>query len=129
LALKIFDMSDRCGYPLYAKTSGERPVYLCGRYMQSGGKECNHNAGDGEAALKLTLGFLHDAVGRIGGREAMREKLMRIAERERASGAKVNNIDDIRRLERQLSEAESELHLIWRNWARAQDDVSHEAFG
>jgi len=97
--------------------------------MRSSGSECNHNAVDGEAALQFTLGFLHAAAERAGGREALRGRLMGIAKRERANGTEATDLEKIKALEAQLAAAEEELKLIRRNWALAKDDVAHEALG
>ena len=46
----LIDLPDGCGHPMYARTSGERPLYVCGRYLKSSGVDCEHNYVDGEAA-------------------------------------------------------------------------------
>ena len=45
-----------------------RPIlYRCGRYVNSGGGECHHNTGDGDAMLRLVLDALVKCVSKAGG--------------------------------------------------------------
>lgn len=127
LALKIFDVSDEFGYPLYAVTSENRPHYVCSRYMNTSGQACNHNAVDGEAALRFTLNFLRVAVERVGGRDALKAKLDQIAERERTRSSDESCQDASLQLEAKTSAAKTELALIKRNLARASNDEEYSA--
>lgn len=59
LSTRVYDMN--CGYPMYARTSGERRLYTCGRYINTYGDQCDHNQVDAEAALEFVLGVLANA--------------------------------------------------------------------
>lgn len=126
LALRLWDMSDGCGHPMYARTSGNRPLYVCGKYMKSAGSECNHNAVDGAAALSFVIGTLQQLILRAGGRDALRARLLTNARAEQTSPPV--EPPRLREIQRRLSAAEVELSKIQRNFARAQDDEELKLF-
>jgi hypothetical protein len=71
LSTRIIDLTDGCGSALHGRKSGERLIYGCGRYVNSGGAECHHNAVAADAMLKLVLDALVEYVTKAGGREAI----------------------------------------------------------
>jgi len=71
LSCRIVDLTDGCG----AMMHGQRPIYVCGRYMRTEGDECENNAVDGEALLRFTLKTLRQLVDRHGNRDKLRQLL------------------------------------------------------
>jgi Recombinase len=127
LAMKIFDMTGGCGHPVYALTSGNRPLYKCGRYLKTAGAECKHNTVDGEAALAFLVNVLRQQVDLLGGRDELRRRLTKLVE---ASQRAVPDEDEggaIRQLQHRLLNAEAELNLVARNLARADGQPEYEA--
>jgi hypothetical protein len=59
LSTRVYDMA--CGSPMWARTSGERRLYTCGKYINSSGKQCEHNQVDAEATLAFVLQTLRQA--------------------------------------------------------------------
>jgi hypothetical protein len=123
--MRIYDQTDGCGHPMYARMSGKRTLYVCGRYMNGAG--CSHNAIDGEAALRFALGVLRQRAGQFGGREALRRKLLAFAQAPKPPRPEPLH-DALKRVEVQLRVAEEDLRLIERNFARARDDDDAEMF-
>lgn len=62
----IVDLTDGCGCAMHGRKSGERLIYRCGRYVNSGGHECHHNTVDGDAMLRRVLDALVECVGKAG---------------------------------------------------------------
>ena len=52
---------------MHGRKSGERLIYGCGRYVNSGAAECHHNTVDANAMLKLVLDALVECVTKAGG--------------------------------------------------------------
>jgi recombinase-like zinc beta ribbon protein len=126
LALRIVDLTDGCGHPMYAKTSGNRRLYVCGRYLKSSGLQCEHNYVDGEAALAYVLSQLRQYVWCEGGRDALRSALMKIAQQECESQPRRRE-EDARTVESRLESLRREEATITRNLARASDNAMFAA--
>ncbi len=120
LAMCVWDATPGCGHPMYAKTSGNRPLYVCGRYMKTNGACCEHNAVDGEGLLRFVLKLLPQLVDRIGGRDALAEKIRQIATAE--SVISTDSLDPIVAVQNQLRDEDEVLRTMQRNLARAKDD-------
>ena len=54
-------------------------MYVCGNYVKTAGANCQHNAVDGDAALKFVLNFLIEQIERLGGRNALKSRLEKLA--------------------------------------------------
>jgi hypothetical protein len=76
LSCRIADLTDGCGAVMYGRMHGQRPIYVCGRYMRTEGGECENNAVDGEAMLRFTLKTLRQLVDRHGNQEKLRQLLL-----------------------------------------------------
>ncbi len=126
LALHVWDMTNGCGHPMYARTSGSRPLYVCGRYMKTDGAECDHNAVDGEAALAFILSVFQQRIEQFGGREALRNRLMRMAAAPHVETSDTLAQKELHRVQQQLVEAEEELKVIGRNMARARNNEAYK---
>jgi len=72
----LFDLTSKCGSPMYGLSAQQRVVYKCGRYMKTKGAECHHNQVDADAILKCTLSTLKGLLEAHGGRESLKDKLM-----------------------------------------------------
>ena len=133
LALRVFDMSkskglpEGCGHPMYAKTSGSRALYLCGRYNKTAGCQCDHNAVDADATLTFVLNVLRQSVDSVGGREALREQLHKLA-RGCTAPAAPKVADDLQVIAQRVAGLEAEAQAIGRNLARSKDDEEMELF-
>jgi len=79
LGKRVYDQTDGCGYPLYGRMRDGKPEYMCGRYMKSRRTECNSNSVDGVQLTRFTLATLREQVSRIGGREAVRQRIEELA--------------------------------------------------
>jgi hypothetical protein len=127
LSSRVFDLTDQCGHPMYGRTSGNRLLYTCGRYLNSNGADCEHNQFDGEALFQFVLGFLRQLVVGSGGREAVREALMALASKEQIAQPRIVE-DVLRRVEKNLIIEKDELALIERNMSRARDENELDVF-
>jgi DNA invertase Pin-like site-specific DNA recombinase len=79
LACRVYDLTDDCGSIMYGRTSGNRRMYTCGRYMKNGAAACQHNQVDADALLQFTMAALREIVDRMGARELLRKKLVDLA--------------------------------------------------
>ncbi|GMU34732.1 MAG: hypothetical protein AMXMBFR20_26040 [Planctomycetia bacterium] len=121
LAMRVFDMTDGCGHPMYARTSGNRSLYVCGRYLKSGGAECEHNSVDGGALTDFIVNLLYQLVSRCGGRAALKKELEKLAFQE-AEKSPTREIQRQTHLERELKSSQEELRQIEENLARAPNE-------
>src|SRR5207342_3387915 len=76
LACRLVDLTDGCGSVLYGRTTHDRAIYTCGRYMRTAGAECESNQVDAEATLRFTLKTLRQFVDLNGRRGKLRQKLL-----------------------------------------------------
>jgi hypothetical protein len=106
---------------LYGRRQRQRAVYLCSKYMRSGGKNCSYNAVDAEATLSFVLSVLQQRVQVCGGREALRARLMQLAAAESTPQASPLR-NELELAEQRLAVLQVELKTIRRNLARAGDD-------
>ena len=123
LSTRVYDMN--CGYPMYAKTSGDRRLYTCGRYINTDGRKCDHNQVDAEATLEFVLGVLRQRVLQCGGREALRKKLIGIAAAAADNRPKVVQ-HELQILQDRLHSLEQEVELLGTNLGRAQDNDEYK---
>ena len=112
LATKVVDMTDGCGWGLYARTNGKRRQYVCGRYMSTSGAECEHNSVDAEALLLAVLQIISNGYSAIGGRLGFLDYLNK-----KSGPASIGN--EMRTLELRLDEVRIE-----RDQALADAEVS-----
>jgi hypothetical protein len=96
LSTRIIDLTDGCGSALHGRKSGERLIYGCGRYVNSGAAECHHNTVDADAMLKLVLDALVECVTKAGGREAIRGRLLAKQKDDARYEALAHAFDEIR---------------------------------
>jgi DNA invertase Pin-like site-specific DNA recombinase len=76
LSCRVYDLSADCNSIMYGHTSGQRKLYTCGRYMRTGGAECENNSVDAEAILHFSLATLTELVDRLGARDELRRLLL-----------------------------------------------------
>tara|TARA_R110001592_G_scaffold54352_1_gene166294 strand:- start:2051 stop:4084 length:2034 start_codon:yes stop_codon:yes gene_type:complete len=118
LACRVIDLTEGCGSVMYARTSGKRRQYVCGRYMTSNGVECHHNNVDAEAMLRFTLGTLTELIDRFGAHGKLKQKLMeRAARDESGDSSRMSLVDDESILRHQATELEQQLAAARRNLA------------
>ena len=92
LGKRVYDQTDGCGYPLYGRMRDGKPEYMCGRYMKSRRTECNSNSVDGEQLTRFTLATLREQVNKIGGREAVRQRIEELARGETEQAVDPNQL-------------------------------------
>ncbi len=109
LSTRIIDLTDGCGSALHGRKSGERLIYRCGRYVNSGGAECHHNTVDADAMLKLVLDALVECVTKAGG-EAPDEEHAALPQ-----------------LRRRIEELDQDLGTARQRMAKEKDDARYEA--
>ena len=78
LSCRVIDLSDGCSSAMYGHAHGQRLVYTCGRYMATGGDECENNTVDAEAMLRFTLDTLWEQVDRLGARDRLHQRLLEL---------------------------------------------------
>ena len=127
LSTRIIDLTDGCGSALHGRKSGERLLYRCGRYVNSGGRECHHNKVDGDAMLRLVLDTLVECVTKAGGRDAIRERLLAKARAEAACDAPDEEHAALPHLRRRVAELDQDLATARQRMAKEKDDARYEA--
>ena len=127
LACRVVDLTDACGHPMYAQTSGKRRRYVCGRYTKTSGSECHHNHVDSEAALHFVLSTIRQILHRRGGRD----KLLALLRKRAKQTAQVNSIPKNRSvvsaLEEKVNELKENLTTVRRRLATEKDDSLYQA--
>ena len=98
LSCRVIDMTDDCGSVMYARTSGNRPLYTCGRYMKGGASACENNSVDAEAMLTMVLRYIE----RFAGDPNILNRLEVILEAKLKAGISNPN-DDRSAIERRLA--------------------------
>ena len=127
LSTRIIDLTDGCGSALHGRKSGERLLYRCGRYVNSGGRECHHNKVDGDAMLRLVLETLVECVTKAGGRDAIRERLLAKARAEATCDAPDEEHAALPHLRRRVAELDQDLATARQRMAKEKDDARYEA--
>lgn len=127
LSTRIIDLTDGCGSALHGRKSGERLIYGCGRYVNSGGAECHHNTVDADAMLKLVLDALVECVTKAGGREAIRERLLAKARAEAGGEAPDEEHAALPLLRHRIEELDQDLGTARQRMAKEKDDARYEA--
>jgi hypothetical protein len=118
LACRVIDLTNGCGHLMYAHKHGQRSVYTCGKYMATGGSDCENNTVDGEAILRFTLETLWELTDRLGAREKLRRKLLERAEREQPENPLKSHYERERlRLQQQVEELRRHFEAARRNLA------------
>jgi DNA invertase Pin-like site-specific DNA recombinase len=127
LACRLVDMTDGCGSILYGRTTHNRAVYTCGRYMRTAGAECSSNQVDAEAILRFTLRTLKQFIDQHGRRDKLRQKLLERALRE-AQVPEINpRAREVARLHSRQTELQAERANIEYRMARETDDNLYAA--
>jgi DNA invertase Pin-like site-specific DNA recombinase len=118
LSCRVIDLTPGCGSVMYARKHGQRPVYACGKYMATGGSDCDNNTVDGEAILRYTLDTLWELTDRLGAREKLRQKLLERACREQPENPLKNYHERERaRLQQLVSDRRRQFEAAQRNLA------------
>ena len=126
LATRIIDLTDGCGSIMYAKSSGKKRLYACGRYMASSGAECKHNSVDAEAILTFVLQKLRSIVLQ----ENMRDDVIKRIETQVSSGAPTEPQaakEDLKKLESGRHEILGLIANTERRMASESNDERYEA--
>jgi hypothetical protein len=122
LSCRVVDLSDGCMSAMYGHKHSERLVYTCGRYMSTGGAECENNTVDAEAMLGFTLDTLWELTDRLGAREKLRQKLLERAAREQPEDPlRLQREQQRAQLQATVLQLERELGAARRNYATEED--------
>ncbi len=124
LSTRVYDMA--CGYPMWARTCGERRVYTCGMYINTAGRCCDHNNIDAEATLEFVMKVLRQRASMAGGRERLHERLLELARVRREKPLDQFESERLT-LERRLADLERDLEFTKANLGRAKDDDEYDA--
>jgi hypothetical protein len=127
LACRLVDLTGGCGALLYGRTTHNRAVYTCGRYMRTAGAECASNQVDAEAMLRFTLKTLKQFVDLHGRRDKLRQKLLERARREGQEPAADPRAAELTRLQARLTELQAQHATIEYRMARERDDALYAA--
>ncbi len=113
---------------MYARKHGQRPIYACGKYMASGGSDCNNNTVDGEAILRFTLDTLSELTERLCARDKLRQKLIERARREQPENPLKSHYETERlRLQKVVGELRRHMEAARRNLAIEENPDHREA--
>lgn len=128
LSCRVVDLSDGCRSTMYGRTDGKRRVYVCGRYMATGGAECEKNTVDGEALLRFTLDTLLELTDRLDIQGRLREKLLERARRDQPDDPFMQH-NDLRRASQQalVADLDRQLKAAKRNLATEESPEYREA--
>ncbi|HEV3302112.1 MAG TPA: recombinase family protein [Planctomycetaceae bacterium] len=123
LACRVIDMTDGCGSVMYGRTSGERALYTCGRYMRTAGAECENNQVDAEALHRLVLSWLRQYIA-LGMRRSRLVDLLkkRVAEAAAAASENDSNGDELTQLRRARQQLNESRDTVGRRMAREPND-------
>lgn len=124
LACRIIDLTDRCGSIMYGRPNGERRMYSCGRYMRT--RECSNNTVDADAMYRSTIDDLKRAALLAVGRNGVRARLEKLAERTVDAKAVTQNEQARKLLESKKLQLEADLENIERRMGRERDDDLYE---
>lgn len=122
LATRVIDLTDGCGSIMYARTSGERRQYVCGRYTRTNFAECHNNTVDADALLRSTIQDLKQLVVLAGGREHVRRRLKESIEAKGAAAEKTTAERETEFLKGNLRQLTIDLATMDRRMAREGDD-------
>jgi hypothetical protein len=127
LSCRLVDLTDGCGSILYARENGKRRMYVCGRYMKSAGAECENNAVDAEAMLRVTVESLCQLM-QFGGAEDRLRAMLAAATAKAPVDAVAKQVEAqmataLRRRERLLQQQET----VGRRMALEDDDDRYRA--
>jgi hypothetical protein len=127
LGCRLVDLTAGCGSVLYARTTHDRAVYSCGRYLRTSGAECASNQVDAEAMLRFTLKILTQLVDQHGRRDKLRQKLLERARREAQEPAKDPREMELARLRARRTELQAHCSTIEYRMGRERDDTLYAA--
>ena len=127
LSTRVLDLTENCGSIMYARTSGQRRQYLCGRYLRTCGAECENNAVDAEALLKMTLATIGQVLLRPSLRERLRERLELLAKNDSDSGTRTDLTDQLAALRKRKAELKEDLDTAGYRMSVEKDDDRYEA--
>ncbi len=127
LSCRVLDMTDGCGAVMYGSVHGGRKLYKCGRYMRTSGADCDNNAVDAEALLRVVLLSLRQLADRPGRRQRVRDALCELANREEAHDERSARELAVAGMERRIVGVRESLERAQRRLAREQDEELYQA--
>ena len=127
LATRVIDLTDGCGSVMHGTPYGDKLKYVCGRYSNSGYTECNHNTVEAPAVTAMLVDALVELVDKAGGREAIRERLLKKACVEATVGAADLEPPELDHLRNRMAELGSDLATAERRMAIEKDDTRYVA--
>ncbi len=129
LSTRVVDLTDGCGSIMYARTSGQRRMYTCGRYLRTCSAECENNSVDAEALLEFTVNSLQQLAMRAHERGGLRRRL----EARAKANVQVPGMDavqsEIAFLESKRNQLVQDIKTAERRMTVERDDARYEAIG
>jgi hypothetical protein len=125
LSCRIADLTNGCGAVMYGRMHGQRPIYVCGRYMRTEAGECENNAVDGEAMLRFTLKTLRQLVDRHGNREKLKQLLLARAQPDAQAPGLSPAEQEIQVRTARVNELQEQVSIVGRRMATEKDDARY----
>ncbi len=126
LACRLVDMTKECGSFMYARTTHNRAVYTCGKYMMHGSTACSSNQIDAEAMLRFVVTTIKQIIDMNGSGEKLRRKLMERAQRSQSQPLTQRKGNALESLLSQRSTLVGDLSSVEYRMAREKDDVVYK---
>lgn len=76
LSTRVIDLTEGCGSVMHGIPYGKKLKDVCGRYSNSGYTECHHNTVEAAPLPTMLVDALVGLVGKAGGRDAIRKRLL-----------------------------------------------------
>lgn len=127
LSCRLVDLTDNCGSILYARENGKRRMYVCGRYMRTSGAECENNAVDAEAILRVTVESLCQLMQFGGAEDKLRARLAAMTAAAPANAVAKQVEAQIAKALRQREKALQQQETVGRRMATESDDDRYRA--
>ena len=122
LGTRVFDLN--CCWPMYRAPSKSSFGYRCGLYVQSYGKQCDHNTVDGPTATRFVLNCIREHLKTPKFRSRLEQRLRQLAQREHDFSTHAKN-DASKAAE--LAQLTQQLHRVSENLALAPNDEQFQA--
>ena len=127
LATLVVDLTEGCGSIMYGRASGQRLLYVCGRYTRTCFAECHNNTVDADALLRSTVQDLKQLAILAGGREQVRRRLEERSDGKLQAAEKTIAQREAEFLEAQRRRQVLDLETIERRMAVERDDERYAA--
>lgn len=122
LSCRVIDLTEDCCEVMYARTNGQRKIYVCGLYVKSGCAKCHNNTVDAEALLQVVMGVIRDVASGGAARETLIAELRSLAAAEQAAPEQ-NRASELAAVRAQIKELTKSIATCKRRMASEENDV------